>query len=47
MVAQRRNCNKKKFSNKRRGKRLSPEQEEKKKEAERLEKLRKKNKEWN
>tara|TARA_B100001741_G_C16501182_1_gene574809 strand:+ start:235 stop:909 length:675 start_codon:yes stop_codon:yes gene_type:complete len=47
MVAQRRNGNKKKFSNKRRGKRLTPEQEEKKREAERLEKIRKKNiEEW-
>ena len=45
MVAQRRNGNKKNF--KRRGKRLTPEQEEKKREAERLEKIRKKNiEEW-
>jgi hypothetical protein len=46
MVAQRRNGNKKNFK-RRRGKRLTPEQEEKKREAERLEKIRKKNnEEW-
>ena len=45
MVAQKRNGHKKNF--KRRGKRLTPEQEEKKREAERLEKVRKKNnEEW-
>ena len=43
MVGQRRNGNKN-FSNKRkRGRRLTPEQEEKKREADRLEKIRKSN----
>ena len=46
MVAQRRNGNKKNFK-RRRGKRLTPEQEEKKREAARLEKIRKQNnEEW-
>jgi len=48
MVAQRRNGNKKNFKRGRgRGKRLTPEQEEKKREAARLEKIRKQNnEEW-
>ena len=46
MVAQRRNGNKKNFK-RGRGKRLTPEQEEKKREADRLEKIRKQNnEEW-
>ena len=46
MVAQRRNGNKKNFK-RGRGKRLTPEQEEKKRDAARLEKIRKQNnEEW-